>query len=258
MDKKNEAVKCSECGKFFDKEFGMCPFCGSEISTGEIVNEVSPEIDETKIDEIQDEGTIFDMCPMCGNRYDANVGLCVICGFSASESKTEYKEDNELEVETNKESCQDVINCTRHNKCFSANGGNCPFCSYTPEKAILYEKNKETFVGTCEICDKESVLLRKHEISDWMGTRCRNMCEDCIAKYENKQEQPKSNESSENPSFFSQHKKGVIISIVIAIFVLIMIIVANSGYTCSQCGKRFHEGKSVYGEYWCNDCFYDY
>lgn len=31
-----EAVKCSECGKFFNKEFGMCPFCGTELVEGNI------------------------------------------------------------------------------------------------------------------------------------------------------------------------------------------------------------------------------
>lgn len=253
-----EAVKCSECGKFFNKEFGICPFCGSEISTGKSVDEILPENDETQTYGTQDEEKTFAMCPVCGNRYDADVGLCDICGYSELESEVEHEEDNVLEVKTNKKSCEDVVNCSRHNKCFSANGGNCPFCSYTPEKAILYEKNKETFIGKCDICDREPVLLRKHEINDWMGTRYRNMCEDCITEYENKQEQPKNNESSESSSFFSEHKKGIIIAVIIAIVLLLIIIIsANSGYTCSQCGERFHEGKTVFGEYWCNDCFYD-
>lgn len=227
-------------------------------SIDEIFNEISSEIDEIETDEIQEKEKKFVMCPICRNRYDADVGVCVICGYSALESKTECEEENISDVETNKESCENVVNCSKHNKCFSADGGICPFCSYTPEKAVLYEKHNETFVGMCEICDKESVLIRKYKISDWMGTRYRNMCEDCIQKYENTQEQPKKNEASKNPSFFSRYKKAIIIAIIVAIvlFAIIMIIYANSGYVCSQCGKRFHEGKSVFGEYWCNECFY--
>ncbi len=286
---KNEAVKCSGCGKFFNSEYGMCPFCGSEISTYKSVDEILTESEVTQICETQDNEKIFAVCPVCGNRYDAGVGLCVICGYSALElvstsGKQEHNDSicpdcgGEIDTdyglcfscgysvrnkpvnrETNEKSCEDVVNCSRHNKCFSANGGNCPFCSYTPEKATLYEKNKTTFVGTCEICDRESVLLRKHEINDWMGTRYRNMCENCISKYENEHKKNIDNSASKVSSFFSQHKKGIIIAIIVAIvFLLIIIISANSGYTCSQCGERFHEGKTVFGEYWCNDCFYDY
>ncbi len=290
-----QAVKCSECGKFFNKDFGICPFCGTELAEDniEIIDNKDTLLSVTDTEEAfveeNTEGN-FVLCPNCNNTYDINVGLCAICGYSATElggTPNKQEEDDSIcpdcgeqidkefglcfscgysvkkskvNRETNEKSCEDVVNCSRHNKCFSANGGNCPFCSYTPEKAILYEKNKETFIGKCDICDRESVSLRKHEINDWMGTRYRNMCENCITKYENKQEQPKNNESSENSSFFSQHKKGIKIAVIVAIvlFVIIMIIYANSGYICSQCGDRFYEGKTVFGEYWCNDCFYDY
>lgn len=64
--------------------------------------------------------------------------------------------------------------------------------------------------------------------------------------------------SSVNSNFFSKHKKGIIIAVIAAIVLLLIIIISsNSGYICSQCGKRFHEGKNVFGEYWCNDCFYN-
>ncbi len=98
--KEKEAVKCSECGKFFNKEFGMCPFCGTELAEDNIEltdNQYIPlsvtDTEEAFVEE-NTEGN-FVLCPNCNNKYDINVGLCTICGYSSLESDETVAEEDE-------------------------------------------------------------------------------------------------------------------------------------------------------------------
>lgn len=126
------------------------------------------------------------------------------------------------------------IKCKECGNFFNKEFGICPFCG-----TALSEDNIEL--------SNDNDALQSSNDTD----------ESYIIKYENRQDQAKSNESPKNTSFFSRHKKGITIAVIVAIvLLLILIIYTNSGYICSQCGKRFHEGKSVFGKYWCNDCFW--
>lgn len=230
MEKKNKAVECGSCGKFFNEVFGICPFCGTELAEDniELTDNQKSLLPATDLKEafLEDIDSEFLLCPNCNNYYDKNVGSCAFCGFST------FGSNKGIFV---------LMNSNSNNE-KSANENN---------------TDKKPFVGTCEICDREAVLLRKFEIKDYLGVRYRNMCESCIVKYKNSQKPVKNNLSSKISSFFCQRKKEIIIATIIAIVLLLIIIISsNSGYTCSQCGEHFSEGYTVFGEPWCQDCFY--
>ncbi len=51
--------------------------------------------------------------------------------------------------------------------------------SDSEEKISDYEAKKDAKKGKCDICGKESVPVVECEIKDSLGTRYRNVCEDC-------------------------------------------------------------------------------
>lgn len=126
------AVKCIECGKFFDKEFGICPFCGTEL-IDDIVEEVDIqdtvlplEDAEEALEEEKTEGN-FVLCPNCNNKYDINVGLCTICGYSFLESNETVAEDDEASdnVSATQDSTSDKLQNT-YNSAYSDTEENKP------------------------------------------------------------------------------------------------------------------------------------
>lgn len=99
-NQEKEAVKCNECGKFFNKEFGMCPFCGTELAEDniELTDNQDTLLSVTDTEEaFVEENTEGDfvLCPICNNKYDVNVGLCTICGYSSLESDETVAEEDE-------------------------------------------------------------------------------------------------------------------------------------------------------------------
>lgn len=94
---KKESVKCSECGKFFNKDFGMCPFCGAELEDEnvEFTDNQDTSVSANGTEEVyaeDDAQSKFVLCPKCGNYYDENVGLCIHCGYSVFESDEDAEE----------------------------------------------------------------------------------------------------------------------------------------------------------------------
>ena len=94
---KKESVKCSECGKFFNKDFGMCPFCGAELEDEnvEFTDNQDAFVSANGTEEVyaeDDAQSKFVLCPKCGNYYDENVGLCIHCGYSVFESDEDAEE----------------------------------------------------------------------------------------------------------------------------------------------------------------------
>lgn len=109
------AVKCIECGKFFDKEFGMCPFCGTELAEDNLQTidnhdtPLSVTDAEEKFAEENTEGN-FMLCPNCNNKYDINVGLCTICGYSSLETdETVAEEEASANVSAIEDSTSDKL-----------------------------------------------------------------------------------------------------------------------------------------------------
>lgn len=122
----------------------------------------------------------------------------------------------------------------------------CPYCSYRP-------KAKDHYVGQCPICKRDSVLLRKSKVCDELGTRYMEISKSCAEKYEKPPSKKTTNEIdlfSVIKNTFSKHKKAIIGGIIAIIMIIIVIIIseANSGYTCSVCGKRIRE--RIYRSYW--------
>lgn len=100
INKEKEAVQCSECGKFFNKEFGMCPFCGTELVEDRIEQTDNQDIplsvtdtEEAFVEENTESN--FGLCPNCNNKFDINVGLCTICGYSSFELDETVAEEDE-------------------------------------------------------------------------------------------------------------------------------------------------------------------
>lgn len=117
INKEKEAVKCIECGKFFNKEFGMCPFCGTELAEDNIEltdNQDIPlsvtDTEEAFVEE-NTEGN-FVLCPNCNNKYDINVGLCTICGYSSLETDETVAEEDEASANVSviEDSTSDKLN----------------------------------------------------------------------------------------------------------------------------------------------------
>lgn len=129
---KNEAIKCSECGKFFNREFGMCPFCGTELL---VENEESNNNQDTPLsindteDAFLEENTEGDfvLCPNCNNKYDINVGLCTICGYSSLELDETVAEEDEASdnVSATQDSTSDKLQNT-YNSAYSDTEENKP------------------------------------------------------------------------------------------------------------------------------------
>lgn len=139
------------------------------------------------------------------------------------------------------------MNCKNCGNLLQVNNKFCSECG-----AIVVNKEKEAV--QCNECGK--YFKKEFCVCPFCGTE---LIEECIKNYENEQKKGTVDLSSKYSNFFTRNKKGLKIAGIVAIvlYVLIMIIYANSGYTCSQCGERFYEGKSVFGEYLCNDCFYN-
>lgn len=52
------------------------------------------------------------------------------------------------------------------------------------EKSTVHnDSNGNVYVGKCEMCDKEAVIIRDCKINDHLGVRYRKLCESCIEKY---------------------------------------------------------------------------
>ncbi len=99
INKEKEAIKCGECGKFFNKEFGMCPFCGTELVEDRIeqIDNQDTLLSVTDTEEPfvkEDTEGNFVLCPNCNNKYDINVGLCTICGYSYLETEETVVEED--------------------------------------------------------------------------------------------------------------------------------------------------------------------
>lgn len=116
---KKEVVKCSECGKFFNKEFGMCPFCGTELAEDNIEQTDNQDallsVTDTEEPFVKEdtEGN-FVLCPKCNNKYDINIGLCTICGYSESKAEALAVEESDIaqEVDNNSETTSDKLQNT--------------------------------------------------------------------------------------------------------------------------------------------------
>lgn len=116
MNNKKEVVKCSECGKFFNVEYGMCPFCRTEL-VDNIVEETDnqdtalPATDTEESFAEDDVQNNFVLCPNCNNYYDENVGLCAFCGYSALELEDPVVEESNItqEDDNNSETTFDKI-----------------------------------------------------------------------------------------------------------------------------------------------------
>lgn len=95
--------KCNNCGKFFDKSLGVCPFCGTVLD--DIVEEnnmddtVLPNTSCEESNTSDEPDSVFVQCPVCKNKYDLSVGVCAICGYSSLEKENELHDKSEA-VET--------------------------------------------------------------------------------------------------------------------------------------------------------------
>lgn len=229
----SDLVKCDGCGKHFNKEYSMCPFCGTEI-TAEVTEE-------------EGNASFFVRCPKCHNHYDASVGVCVVCGYSEPVDTVAEEPSPEREVKCG-------YACPKGEAGRTPNAEVCPHCSY---KADL----KNHSVGQCAICNRDAVLLREIKVCDELGTRYIEACESCAKKYESRQVEKPNNEIdlfSVIKNTFSKHKRAIIGGIIAVIIIIILIAVisqANSGYICSECGERVREGYTVFGKFYCEDCF---
>lgn len=132
-----EAEKCNDCGKFFNKEFGMCPFCGTELAEDNIEltdNQHIPlsvtDTEEAFVEE-NTEGNLV-LCPNCNNKYDINVGLCTICGYSSLELDEFGIEDEDAlnNGVANEENTSDKLQ----------NAYNSAYCDTEENKPVNYKK----------------------------------------------------------------------------------------------------------------------
>lgn len=89
----SEAIKCKECGKYFDGDFNVCPYCGNiaEIEETDITIPIENEpTAENTTPEIQD----VKYCIKCGVEMPMGTNFCTNCGSKVDiETPISYQEE---------------------------------------------------------------------------------------------------------------------------------------------------------------------
>ncbi len=168
-------------------------------------------------------------CGCCGKYFDREYNMCPFCGTEIAEESVAIQES------APEDEAKCGYACPKGEAGHTQNARVCPYCSYKTEAGDHSVEKGDIYEG--------------------------DACESCAEKNESRQAENTNNETdllSANNNNGSKYKWAIIGGIIAAIVIILLIVIiseANSGYTCSECGKRVREGYTVFGRFFCEDCF---
>lgn len=209
---------CRKCGERLIDDGAFCHKCGTK-----------KEKQANAIDEIQ-------FCPKCGQKTVENGIFCHKCGaeiLTASKKKISTTDSFVDKNFSGKPILLEngLVKCPACNYVQAANRKVCWQCSYKFDNeenntSATHKQGCDDYVkitnqSACEICGKKVPYLTYSVIKDDLGTRYRNLCDDCIIKNNAK---PKEEENEDSVLWGKQPIEEE---------------TNKTGEKCELCGKRF-------------------
>ncbi|MBQ7907965.1 MAG: zinc ribbon domain-containing protein [Elusimicrobiaceae bacterium] len=176
----DEVRFCRKCGERLIDDGVFCHKCGTK-----------KEKQAIDVDEIQ-------FCPKCGEKIIEGGAFCHKCGakiVTASEEKISTTDSFAEKNFSGKPIMLEngLVKCPACNYVQAVNRKVCWKCSYKFDNekintSVTHTQRRDNYGKTasqssCEFCGKQFPQLTYSVIKDALGTRYRNLCDDCITKY---------------------------------------------------------------------------